>query len=155
MVLAPGVVGWWCLVLTTWHHVGRLFCRCEEGCIGGLFAPSPSTFPRRRGNKTSPECTVLVWHRSGCGAGTILVAAFTAAARRTMCYWGKSLIMHRALTSYLVLIRIRCSSFNNIDLLCSMMADCCVPRHWEWGTMTAVGRQRPPCFIGVWCACFT
>jgi hypothetical protein len=56
----------------------------------------------------------LVWHRGGCGAGTILVNAFTVAARRTMCYWCDALITHCALTSYLVLIKIRYSSFNNI-----------------------------------------
>jgi hypothetical protein len=155
MVSAPGVVGWWCLVLTTWHHVGRLFCRCKEGCIGGLFAHPSSTFLRRHGNRTLPECSVLVWRCGGCGAGTILVAVFTAAARRTMCYRCNAFITHRALTSYLVFKKIRYSSFNNIDLLCSMLADCCVPRCREWGTMTAVRRRRPPWFIGVRCACFT
>ena len=52
--------------------------------IGGLFAPPPSTFWRRRGNRTSPGRTVLVWRRGRCGACAILVAAFATAARRTM-----------------------------------------------------------------------
>jgi hypothetical protein len=52
-----------------------------------------------RGNRTSPECTVSVWCHGGCSAGTILVAAFTAVARRTICYWCDTLITHRALTS--------------------------------------------------------
>jgi hypothetical protein len=29
-----------------------------------------------------------------------------------------------------------------------MSADCCMPRRWEWRTMEAVGRRRPPWFIG-------
>jgi hypothetical protein len=29
-----------------------------------------------------------------------------------------------------------------------MSADCCMPRHREWCTMEAVGRRRPPWFIG-------
>jgi hypothetical protein len=40
------------------------------------------------------------------------------------------------------------SSFNNVDLLCSMSADCCMPWRREWGTMAAVGGRRPP-----WLAC--
>ncbi len=31
------------------------------------------------------------------------------------------------------------SSFNDVDLLRSMSADCCMPRRQEWGTMAAVG----------------
>ncbi len=40
------------------------------------------------------------------------------------------------------------SSFNGIDLLRSMLADCCLPRCQEWGTMAAMGGWRPP-----WLAC--
>jgi hypothetical protein len=29
------------------------------------------------------------------------------------------------------------SGFNDVDLLHSMSADCCMPRHQEWGTMAA------------------
>ena len=29
-----------------------------------------------------------------------------------------------------------------------MSADCCMPRRWEWCTMEAVERWRPPWFIG-------
>ena len=36
------------------------------------------------------------------------------------------------------------SRFNNIDLLQIMLADCCVPQWWEWGTVAAVGRRWPP-----------
>ncbi len=36
------------------------------------------------------------------------------------------------------------SSCNNVDLLCSMSTDCCMPRHQEWGTMAAMGGQQPP-----------
>ena len=60
IVLVPGVVGWWCCVLTTWHHVWRQFCQSKDGCIGGLFAPPPSTFWRR------PD--IPCW--SGVAAGT-------------------------------------------------------------------------------------
>jgi hypothetical protein len=35
------------------------------------------------------------------------------------------------------------SSFNNVDLLRSMLADCCVPWRQEWGTMAAVGGRQP------------
>ena len=35
-------------------------------------------------------------------------------------------------------------NFNNVDLLRSMSADCCMPRCWGWGTMVAVGRRWPP-----------
>jgi hypothetical protein len=35
------------------------------------------------------------------------------------------------------------SSFNNVDLLHSMSADCCMPRCQEWGAMAAVGGQWP------------
>ena len=51
---------------------------------GGLIAPPPSTFWRRRSNRTSPGRTVLVWRRGGSGAGAILVAAFATVAKRTM-----------------------------------------------------------------------
>jgi hypothetical protein len=40
------------------------------------------------------------------------------------------------------------SSFNNVDLLRSMSADCCMPWHQEWGKMAAMGGRRPP-----WLAC--
>ncbi len=48
----------------------------------------------------------------------------------------------------LLVIRIFFSSFNKVDLLRSMLADCCVPRSQEWDTMVAVGGWRPP-----WLAC--
>jgi hypothetical protein len=38
-----------------------------------------------------------------------------------------------------LLIKIRYSSFNNVDLLCSILADCCMPWHCEWGPMVAMG----------------
>ena len=44
----------------------------------------------------------------------------------------------------LTVISIVFSSFNNVDLFHSMPADCCMPRRWGWGTMTAVGRRRLP-----------
>jgi hypothetical protein len=47
----------------------------------------------------------------------------------------------------LIVINIFFSSINNVDLLCSM-ADCCMPQRQEWGTMAAVGGERPP-----WLAC--
>jgi hypothetical protein len=48
----------------------------------------------------------------------------------------------------LIVINIFFSSFNDVDLLRSMSADCCMPRRQEWGTMAAVGGLRPP-----WLAC--
>jgi hypothetical protein len=39
----------------------------------------------------------------------------------------------------IIVISIYFSSFNDVDLLRSMSADCCMPRRWEWGTMAAVG----------------
>ena len=51
---------------------------------GGQFAPPPSTFRRRRGNRTLLGRTVLVWRRGGSGADAILVAAFATAAKRMM-----------------------------------------------------------------------
>jgi hypothetical protein len=38
-------------------------------------------------------------------------------------------------------------SFNYITLLLMMLADFCMPQHWEWCTMEALGRRRPPWFI--------
>jgi hypothetical protein len=40
------------------------------------------------------------------------------------------------------------SSFNDVDLFCSMLADCCMPRCRGWGTMVAVGQRRPPWLAG-------
>ena len=40
----------------------------------------------------------------------------------------------------LIVISIVFSSFNNVDLLRSMSANCCMPRHRGWGTMATVGR---------------
>ena len=34
--------------------------------------------------------------------------------------------------------------FNNVDLFCSMLADCCMPWCQEWGTMMAVGGRQLP-----------
>jgi hypothetical protein len=48
----------------------------------------------------------------------------------------------------LIVIHIFFSSFNDVDLLHSMLADCCMPRRQEWGTMVAVGGLWPP-----WLAC--
>ncbi len=48
----------------------------------------------------------------------------------------------------LIVINIFFSSFNDVDLLRSMTADCCMPWCQEWGTMAAVGGLRPP-----WLAC--
>ena len=36
------------------------------------------------------------------------------------------------------------SSFNNTNLLPSMVVDCCMLKSREWGFMAAVGRRRPP-----------
>ncbi len=47
-----------------------------------------------------------------------------------------------------IVISILFSRFNNVYLLRSMMADCGMPWHQEWGTMVAVGGWRPP-----WLAC--
>ena len=44
----------------------------------------------------------------------------------------------------LIVISIVFSSFNNVDLLSSISANCCMPRRRGWGAMAAVGRQRPP-----------
>ncbi len=35
-----------------------------------------------------------------------------------------------------------------IQQLPRMLADCCMWWHWEWGTMAAVGRRRPPRLAG-------
>jgi hypothetical protein len=48
----------------------------------------------------------------------------------------------------LLVISIFFSSFNEVDLLRSVLADCCVPRHQEWGAIVAVGGRQPP-----WLAC--
>ncbi len=40
------------------------------------------------------------------------------------------------------------SSFNNVDLLRSMSADCCMHQRWGWGTMAAVGWWRLPWLAG-------
>jgi hypothetical protein len=50
----------------------------------GASCTSSSTFQRRRGNRTSPGRTNLVWRHGGYGAGATLIAAFATAARRTM-----------------------------------------------------------------------
>jgi hypothetical protein len=44
----------------------------------------------------------------------------------------------------LIVISIVFSSFNDVDLFRSMPADCCMPRRRGWGTITALGRRRPP-----------
>ena len=36
------------------------------------------------------------------------------------------------------------SRFNDIDLSHGMLADCCMRRRREWGTVAAVGQRRPP-----------
>ena len=48
----------------------------------------------------------------------------------------------------LIVICIVFSSFNNLDLLRSMSANCCMPRRRGWGAMAAVGRRRPPWLAG-------
>jgi hypothetical protein len=48
----------------------------------------------------------------------------------------------------IIVINIFYSIFNNVDLLRSMSADCCMPWRQEWGTMAAVGGRRLP-----WLAC--
>ncbi len=48
----------------------------------------------------------------------------------------------------LIVINIFFSSFNDVDLLHSMSADCYMPWRQERGTMAAVGGLRPP-----WLAC--
>jgi hypothetical protein len=59
------------------------------------------------------------------------------------------LLMHSENIVVIVLvINIFLSSFNNVDLLHSMLADCCMPWRQEWGTMAAVGGRRLP-----WLAC--
>jgi hypothetical protein len=45
------------------------------------------------------------------------------------------------------------SRFNTVDLLHSMLADCCMLRCREWGPITAVGRRRPPLSIDAFFAC--
>ncbi len=40
------------------------------------------------------------------------------------------------------------SSFNNVDLLRSMSADCCMPWCREWCAMMAVGQRGPPWLVG-------
>ena len=40
-----------------------------------------------------------------------------------------------------------CSSFNDVALLHSLLANVSTPRSRGWGTMAAVVRRRPPWFI--------
>ncbi len=56
-----------------------------------------------------------------------------------------SLSMRCTHNVWLIVISISSSIFNNIDLLCSMSADCCccMPPHREWGIMVALGWRRP------------
>ena len=42
----------------------------------------------------------------------------------------------------LILICVIFSSFHNIDLLCSMLDYCCMPRCQEWGTVPPKRQQR-------------
>ena len=68
--------------------------------------------------------------------------------------WHRCLQPHRCCWHFvhiivkIIVISIFFSSFNGVDLLRSMSADCCMPRCQEWGTMAAVGGLRPP-----WLAC--
>jgi hypothetical protein len=41
------------------------------------------------------------------------------------------------------------SSFNNVVLLHSMFADCCMIYSWEWAPMVAIGQQQLPWSINV------
>ncbi len=43
-----------------------------------------------------------------------------------------------------ILITITKPSLDDTNLLCNMLADCCLPRRREWGTIAAVGWQPPP-----------
>jgi hypothetical protein len=36
------------------------------------------------------------------------------------------------------------SRFNDLNLFCSMVSECSVPRRGEWGYKVAVGRRQPP-----------
>jgi hypothetical protein len=49
---------------------------------------------------------------------------------------------------HIIVILIVINIFYDVDLLRSMLADCCMPRRQECGTMAAVGGLRPP-----WLAC--
>ncbi len=42
------------------------------------------------------------------------------------------------------------SSFNNVELFHSMLADCCMPKSREWGPMVAVGQWQLPWSIDAW-----
>jgi hypothetical protein len=61
---------------------------------------------------------------------------------------GSLSLTQRAHNSHITSNKYFFSSFNNVDLLRSMLADCCMPRRQEWGIMAAVGGRRPP-----WLAC--
>ena len=48
----------------------------------------------------------------------------------------------------LIVTSIAFSSFNDVDMCYSMVADCCMPRCQGWGTMAAVGQQCLPWLAG-------
>ncbi len=60
------------------------------------------------------------------------------------CHWS---IVH--IIVKLIVISIVFNSFNNVDPLRSMLADCCMPWCRRWGTKAAMGQQRLPWLAGV------
>ena len=48
----------------------------------------------------------------------------------------------------LIVISIVFSSFNNVHMCHSILADCWMRWCWGWGTMAAVGEQQPPWSAG-------
>ena len=122
---------WPCLLpLRCWRAAHCRHCCCAAGKLP-LLLPPPRFLPR---------CC-----RQWCHAATklpisvtaIAVANVDAAPAITLLL---SMVMH--IIVKLIVIRIVFNSFNGIDPLRSLLADCCMPRCRGWGTMAAVGQWQ-------------
>jgi hypothetical protein len=73
-----------------------------------------------------------------------LIANFLGDINGGSFFCGTELGLDPHIIVMLLVINILFSSFNDVDLLRSMLADCCMPQRQEWGTMAAVGGRWPP-----------
>ncbi len=87
--------------------------------------------------------TSLPAELDGTAEGTV-----SEVAKRGSIFPTSLLLTQRVHNSHITSNKYIFSSFNNVDLLRSMMPDCCMPWRQKWGTMAAVGGQRQP-----WLAC--
>ncbi len=124
-------------------------CHCQKWTLLGMakFSGREASLTKQTARPSNPmglSVTSLPAEMDGTADGTV-----SEGAKRGFIFPTSSPSTQRAHNSHITSNKIFFSSFQDVDLLHSMLANCCTPRRQEWGTMAAVGGRWPPWFACV------